>query len=124
MQTFQFSFDPRFRLLLALEGITDANTWVRVDEDRLLAHCSVFSLDTPRANIEGVEITGPHRPLKAIGIRTSLTDRGLTFGTNAERMVCIRFQRPVRLVPFDVCAHPGLSVSVADVEGLSDTLRS
>ena len=123
METFAFEFDDRFRWLLAAEGITPRNTWVRVTDDRFVAHCSIFTLETPRSNIAGVEVTGPHRPIKAIGIRTSLTDRGLTFGTNAERMVCVRFIEPVRISPFDLARHPGLSVSVADVEGLATLLR-
>ncbi len=81
-------------------------------------------LTTPRSNIRGATVTGPHRPLKAIGIRTSLTDRGLTFGSAAARTTCIEFHEPVRAEPFDIVRHPGLTVSVDDSDGLAALLNA
>ena len=124
MTSFEFAFDERYRKALLALGMTPSNTWVRVDDEHFTAHCSVFTLRTPRTNIAGAQRTGPHRPIRALGIRTSLSDRGLTFGTNAERMVCIRFVEPVRTSPFDLVSHPGLSVSVADIDGLLTALRT
>ena len=55
----------------------------------------------------------------------AITDRGLTFATNGERGVLIRFETPVRgLDPLGILRHPELTVTVADVDGLADLLRA
>ena len=49
-------------------------------------------------------------------------DDGLTFGTNAERGVCVHFREKVR-GPF-VRRHSALTVTVADCDGLVAALTS
>lgn len=111
-ETFDFVFDSRFAPLLRAGGITPQRARLRLDDDELHIRFGLFTLRTPRSNITEASLTGPHQPLKAIGIRTSFTDRGLTFGTSVERTVCMQFATPVRIRPFDVAPHPGLTVSV------------
>ncbi len=110
--TFAFRFDPRYAPLLRLGGITPSTASVTVDHDALTARFGIFKLTTPRANVRSAQVTGPHHPLRAIGIRTSLSDRGLTFGSSVDRTTCILFHQPVRVRPVDVMGHPGLTVSV------------
>jgi hypothetical protein len=55
----------------------------------------------------------------------SLVDRGLTFASNRDRGVCIRFVEPVRGVDvLGVVRHPGLTVTVEDVDGLIEALAA
>ena len=121
--TFSFRFDDRYSGLFRLGGITPARARLTVDDEHLSARFGIFTLRTPLSNIAEASVTGPHQPLRALGVRTSLTDRGLTFGTSVERMTCIRFHTPVRIKPFDVMAHPGLSVSVDHPEQLAALLN-
>lgn len=118
MQTFPFAFDPRFRVVLLGLGVTPSRAFAAVDDERLRVQFGIWTLDTPRSNVKSAEVTGPHKPWKAIGVRTSLSDRGLTFGSAVDRTVCIQFHQPVRVAPFDLASHPGLTVSVADTYGL------
>src|SRR5688572_16472855 len=112
-ETFSFVFDRRFApLLLLWGGVTPKRAQLTVDDQQLHVQFGMFSLTTPRTNIASAQVTGPHNPVKAIGIRTSLSDRGLTFGSAVERTTCIEFHEPVRIQPLDVVAHPGLTVSV------------
>lgn len=112
VHTFNFTFDPRFTPLLRIGGITPARSAVVIDDEMLRIRFGMLTLDTPRDNILEASVTGPHQPIKAIGVRMSFTDRGLTFGTSVERMVCMQFREPVRARPFDIASHPGLSLSV------------
>ncbi|MFG1644267.1 hypothetical protein ACGFMK_28615 [Amycolatopsis sp. NPDC049252] len=72
-------------------------------------------VSTPLANLAGVEVSGPFHPLRALGVRLSLADRGLTFGTTSARGVCIRFREPVPgIEPAGVLRHPSLTATVAE----------
>ena len=122
--TFRFRFDDRYAPLLRLGGITPERAELTVDDQMLSARFGLLRLRTPLSNVAEASVTGPHQPVRAIGVRMSLTDRGLTFGTSVERMTCIRFHRPVRTKPFDITAHPGLSVSVERPEELAALLNA
>lgn len=121
--TFSFRFDTRYSPLLRLAAITPDRAELTVDDERFTARFGIFTLDTPRSNVKSASVTGPHQPLRAIGVRMSLTDKGLTFGTSVERMTCIEFHEPVRIKPVDIAAHPGLSVSVERPEELAALLN-
>jgi hypothetical protein len=55
----------------------------------------------------------------------AVTDRGLTFATNGERGVLISFHEPVPgLEPTGLLRHPELTVTVADIDGLVERLRT
>jgi len=119
-QTFRFRFDPRYRLLALPFGVTDARAWVRLGPAGLVARFGPWTVETPIDNLVGAEVTGPYGFLRTAGsARLSSTDRGLTFATNGERGVCVRFVEPVSGIDAaGLIRHPGLTVTVADVEGL------
>lgn len=121
---FAFSFDPRFRVPLALAGVTPGHAHVTVTRTRLLARFGPWSVDTPLDNVAGVCVTGPYRWFKAIGPRGSFADRGATFGSTTRGGVCVRFHEPVRaLEPLGILRHPGLTMTVDDPEALAALLR-
>jgi hypothetical protein len=119
MNRFEFGFDPRYRRILWLLGITPSRSWVAIDRGWLEARVGLWRLRTPVANIECTEVSGPYLAHRAIGPRISMVDRGLSFGTNIERGLCIRFHEPVPGgSTLGFVHHPGLTVTVADIGGL------
>lgn len=123
MQTFPFSFDPQWRPVLRLMGVRPGSAQVEVDADFFRLRFGPWSLRTPLVNVAEVRITGHYHPLRAIGVRVSLADRGLTLGTSSRRGACVRFRVPVDvLTPMDLLRHPAVTVTVADPEGLAEAL--
>ncbi len=124
--TFDFDFDPEYQAMALLFGVTPARTGVEVARGRFVARYGFWSLATTLDNIGGFEISGPYRRWTTIGpAHLSLTDRGLTFASNRRRGVCIKFKQPVAgIEPTGRLRHPGLTVTVADVEGLAAALAS
>ena len=123
-QTFAFAFDPRFRGLLKLLGIRPENSWVTIDDEVFDVRFGRWRLRTPVSNLKDVQVTRDYRWFKAIGPRGSAVDRGCTFGSNPDAGVCVSFHEPVgALISKDVLKHPGLTVTVADVEGLAQAVR-
>jgi hypothetical protein len=121
--TFPFAFELPFGLTGVPFGILPATASVEVSGGELRARFGLVRLTTPLANIAAVEITGPYFWPKVIGgPRLSFADRGLTFATNAKKGVCILFKEPVS-AGFPLMRHPGLTVTVADPEGLAELLR-
>ncbi len=123
---FTFRFADAYRRPARLFGITPATAWVDVDADTLRAHFGRWRVTTPLANISAVAVTGPYAFLKTAGpARFAVTDHGLTFATNGERGVLISFHEPVPgLEPTGRLRHPELTVTVADVDGLAERLRT
>jgi hypothetical protein len=124
LQRFRFAFAPSYRRPARTFGVTDENAWVDVDEVDLDARFGRWRVKTPLANVKEVAVTGPYRFFKTAGpARLAVTDRGLTFATNGDRGVRIRFHTPVHgLDPFGLISHPELTVTVADVERLAALL--
>src|SRR4051794_40164028 len=122
--SFPFAFDRPHRLAALPFGVTPGTTRVVVDED-LRVTFGPWRLRSPLANIAGVEITGPYSLIKTAGpAHLSFADRGLTFATNGQRGVCVRFHRPVGgIEPTGRLRHPGVTLTVADVDGLATLLR-
>jgi hypothetical protein len=121
---FPFDFEPGYRLAALLFAVTPGRAWVDVGDDELSARFGLWRLSTPLANVVGTQVTGPYAMLKTIGpAHLSLVDRGLTFATNGRRGLCISFARPVTgLDPTGRLRHPGLTVTVADVDGLAEAV--
>lgn len=115
-QFFPYAVDDRFKLLLA-PLLVRSDNGVTVTDTALRATFGVFSVETPLDNVVGASISGPHQWFKAIGLRLSMRDDGVTFGTNASRGVCIEFCRRLRPV-VGLRRHSSLWVSVADCDGL------
>jgi hypothetical protein len=123
---FEFAFAPSYLRLSRVFLITPERAWVDVDDETFEARFGLYRVRTPRSNVAGAEVTGPYAFWKTAGpARYAITDRGLTFATNGDRGVLIRFKDPVRgLDPLGALRHPELTVTVADVDGLAELLRS
>jgi hypothetical protein len=125
----EFRFDPWYRLAAAPFRVSPSSASVDIedsDEGRVLvARFGFWTVTTPVDNVAQVTVTGPYSPLKTIGPpHVSLVDLGLTFATNRDRGLCIRFRRAVPgLTPTSLVRHPALTVTVDDVDGLADALR-
>jgi hypothetical protein len=120
---FEFDFDRRFRLIALIYGATEKRSEVRITGDgRLTARFGFVRIDTPLSNVATAEKTGPYRWWKAIGVRTSLADKGLTFGSTAAGGVCIRFREAIGSKPRLFVRHPGLTLTVKDREGFIEAL--
>ena len=118
---FPFRFDPTYRRLARLFGVTPERAWVDLGEEELEARYGPWRLRTPTSNIAAAELTGPYAFFKTAGpARLGITDRGLTFASNGDRGVCINFHSPVPGV--GRMRHPELTVTVLDVDALLDAL--
>ena len=119
---FEFAVDSRFRPLLSLFGFRPHRDGVTVDSNGLVsARFGWFEVETDRSNIDGAHITRDYRWWTAIGARRSFADDGLSFGTNNRAGVCIHFRHKVPS-PLSRKGHSALTVTVADLEGLTKTL--
>jgi hypothetical protein len=120
---FAFSFDRAAGRLLPLFGIRPRTSGVVIDDNEFLARLGPVRIATPISNILDVQVTGPYSWFKTIGVHLSLADKGLTLGTNRKKGVCVRFRVPIVGVGrrFGL-RHPGLTVTVADPEGLAECL--
>lgn len=121
---FEFAFEPRFRPLLLGLGVTPGNAAVTVSDDRVVARFGPWVCESDRANIRCARRTGPYRWYRAIGVRLSLADRGLTFGSTTAGGVCLEFREPVKgAVPGGLLPHPGLTVTVQEPDRLAAVLQ-
>lgn len=117
---FPFRFAPAYRLPALAVGVTPATAYVEVSGTELLVRFGLWRLRTELANIEGSERTGGFAFLKTAGPpHLSFTDRGVTFATNADDAVCVRFHEPVTVLdPTGRIRHPGATLTVADPAAL------
>jgi len=117
---FPYERDDRWKLLLTPLGV-GADDGVTVGDEMVRATFGFFSVETPRSNVVGTKVTGPHRWWTAVGLRLSFADDGLTFGTNHRRGLCLEFGEKIdRVIGFH--PHSSLWVSIADPEGLAAAL--
>ena len=123
-QRFAFAFDPRFRRVLAVLGVRPSTSWVVIDDDHFEARFGRWRVRTPVTNLSDVTITRNYQAIKAIGPRGSFADRGVTFGSSTRGGVCVCFHDPVTALAGRLVRHPGLTVTVDDLEGLADAVRS
>jgi hypothetical protein len=102
------------------------HAYVEVDDDSLVVRFGPWTMTTLRSNVAGVAESGPYATWKVIGPpRLSFADRGVTFATNSVRGVCIRFFTPVAgIEPTGRVRHPGVTVTVADPDGLVAALAA
>jgi hypothetical protein len=117
---FPFRFDPAYRRLARLFGVTPERAWVDLSGDEFEARYGPWRVRTPLGNIVTAEATGPYSFLKTAGpARLAITDRGLTFASNGDRGVRITFASPVTGIDrAGRIHHPELTVTVLDVDGL------
>ncbi len=126
IERFRFAFAWAYRLSALAFGITPSTARVAVGDAALDVRFGPWRLSTELANVADAEVTGPYAFWKTAGpARLAITDRGLTFATNGDRGVRIAFRDPVPgLEPLGVLRHPELTVTVAEVDRLSELLRS
>ena len=113
---FPYRLDSTYRLLLAPFRL-DADDGVTITDDTFRATFGRKALETPLANVVEAHATYDYQWFKAIGMRLSFVDDGLTFGTSTHGGVCVHFADRVRRVigPRD---HSALTVTVEDLDGL------
>ncbi|MGD9619283.1 MAG: hypothetical protein AB7G47_02060 [Mycolicibacterium sp.] len=115
---FPYFLDRRWAPLFAVLGVSSNDGVDITDDGQLRATYGHFSIETPLANIDHTEVTGPHRWYTAVGVRLSFADDGITFGTNNKAGLCIAFKEKIpRVIGFR--DHSALWVSVADPAGLA-----
>jgi hypothetical protein len=126
---FGFRFDSWYRLAALPCGVSPSTAHVDVrsgaDGERILvARFGPWQVSTPVANVLSATPTGPYATVKTIGpAHVSLRDFGLTFATNRERGLCIRFRSAVPgIAPTSLLRHPALTVTVDDPDGLARVL--
>jgi hypothetical protein len=121
---FPFRFTRAYLLAGLPFGVTPRTTWVQLTRDELFVQFGPWRLRTPRSNVDGVEETGGFAFLRTAGpAHLSLTDRGITFATNGDDAVCVRFHEPVKVFdPTGHLRHPAATLTVADPPALMRAL--
>lgn len=122
---YEFAFSPAYRLPALLFGIRPATAHVSVTAEELRVRFGPWRLVTGLDNIVATEITGDFSWLKTAGPpHLSFSDRGVTFATNGDRAVCLRFATPVAAIdPTRTLRHPGATLTVAQPELLAAALK-
>jgi len=118
---FSFDFQPRYRYLLRALGVHPGNSSVTITDDEFYAKFGRWKVKTPISNITGFELSGDYQWYKAIGIRGSFVDHGLTFGSTTKQGLCVKFAAKIPTLIVGP-RHPGLTVTVTDVDGLAAAL--
>ena len=121
---FPYDFDLRFAAIWRGLGAKRSVDGVTVGKDTLVATFGRFRVDTPLANVECATKTGPYHWWRAVGLRGSGTDSGITFGTTPRGGVCILFKERIPQVVPTARAHAGLTVTVLDRDGLIEALMA
>src|SRR3984957_11698711 len=119
---FAYAIDKRYLPLLVPFGLRGSIDGVTLTDDGfLLATFGFFKIKTPLANVTDAHITRNYRWWTAFGVRGSMADDGLSFGTNHDAGVCIHFAEkvPSRL---SKRGHSALTVTVEDLSGLTRAL--
>ncbi|MDP3894167.1 hypothetical protein [Nocardioides sp.] len=125
MSDHPFRFSARYRAPALLLGITPRTAMVRVDAAELRVRFGLWTLRTPLANVVGAEETADFAYLKTVGPpHLSFADRGVTFATNADHALCVRFAEPVKVLDPTgrLLRHPAATLTVADPSGLATAL--
>jgi hypothetical protein len=119
---FGYAIDKRYLpVLLPFLLRTGRDGVTLTDEGEFMATFGIVKIATPLSNVTGAHITRNYRWWTAFGARMSRVDDGLTFGTNHNGGVCIHFAEKVPS-PLRRSGHSALTVTVADLEGLTTAL--
>jgi hypothetical protein len=111
-------------LVARLFGVRPDTAWIELDHEYLTARFGPWTVRTELSNVTAAEVTTGYAWPKVIGPpHLSFVDRGLTFATNPDEGVCIRFDRAVRgLEPLGLLRHPTLTVTVENPPALAELL--
>jgi len=121
-QQFGYAIDRRYLPLLLPFGFKRDQDGVTLTDDALEATFGFFRVITARQNVAGAHITRGYRWWTAFGVRGSMADDGLSFGTNHEAGVCIHFAENVPSRLSKKRGHSALTVTVEDLRGLTRAL--
>jgi hypothetical protein len=119
-ERFPIRVGRRSRPLLLLFGVRPGNAYVDLDGE-LDARFGFFRIRTPLTNVVSWRIEGPWLWITAIGVRTNLLHRDVTFGGSPHGGVRLDFREAV---PFGFLRIPALYVTVDDLEALADALAA
>ena len=115
---FPYQLDRRWLPLFLALRVGDDDGVEVTDDGQLIATFGWVKIETTVENVDHTEVTGPHHWYTAVGLRLSLSDDEVTFGTNHQRGLRIAFVEKVpKVIGFN--DHSSLWVSVADPEGLA-----
>jgi hypothetical protein len=118
IRRFPIRIGRRSRPLLYLFGVRRGNAYVDLN-DELDARFGFYRVRTAMSNVASWSIEGPWLWITAIGVRTSLRHRDVTFGGNHRGGVRVDFKERVR---FGFLRIPALYVTVEDLEGFAAAL--
>jgi hypothetical protein len=120
---FPYRFDRRYRAIWRTLGVRAHVDGVELTDADLVATYGRWRIQVPRSNITGAHITRDYLWWRAVGIRLSLRDDGLTLGTSIHGGVCIHFARRIPHV-IGLRGHSALTVTVDDLEGLERAINA
>lgn len=120
---FPYRFDPRFRLIWRPLGARDGVDGVTITDDTFTATFGRARLETALTNVTGAHATRDYTWWKAVGIRLSFADDGLTFGTSTHGGVCVHFDQRVPRV-IGLKDHSAITVTVDDLDGLVTAIEA
>ena len=121
-QRFLYAIDNWYLPVILPFGFKPKTDGVSLTDDGgFVATFGFFTIATPLTNITEAHITRNYRWYTAFGVRGSMADDGLSFGTNHSAGVCIHFAEKVPS-PLRKSGHSALTVTVADLEALTTAL--
>jgi hypothetical protein len=120
---FPYRFDHKYVGIWWPLGVREHVDGVSLTDDSFLATFGRFRVETPIDNITGAHATLGYQWWKAVGMRLSFADDGLTFGTSAHGGVCVHFDERVKRV-IGRKDHSAVTVTVDDLAGLVDALTA
>ncbi len=119
---FPYRLDTRYQLMWKPIGV-GKNDGVTITDDTFTATYGRKRVVTPLANVTEAHATLDYQWWKAIGMRLSFADDGLTFGTSTHGGVCVHFDQRIPKV-IGLRDHSALTVTVDDLNGLVDAINS
>ncbi len=121
-ERFPIRIQAPFGPLLRIFGVRPGDrAMVTLTADALEARFGWSSVRVPLADLTSWDISGPWRPLTALGVRRSLRGGDLTFGGSAHGGVQVHFRVRPKILVF---RPPSLYLTVDDLEGLGAALTT
>ncbi len=123
---YDFTFAPSYRPAALVFGVVPATTWAELGPEGLRVRFGPWRLQTSLDNIDGAERSGGFSFIKTAGpAHLSFSDRGVTFATNGDDAVCVRFRTPVAGIdPTRLIKHPGATLTISDPQVFLDHLST
>ncbi len=118
---FEYDVDLRLAPFWIPFGLRPHRDGVRLGAGGFVATYGFFRVSTPLANVQEAHVTRDYRWWTAVGVRGSMADDGLTFGTNRRAGVCIHFAEKVPS-PLRRSGHSALTVTVARLDALCEAI--